>query len=84
MALIEKSKTVVAQRWLIKAITGNGLFVVNGDIVAPGSIVEMNCDDAQSLILRRKAVDATEAEISAAGSSIIVAPGGSDKWADAT
>ncbi len=76
------SKTVTATRRALKA-TGERQFAVNGEFVPAGAIVECGLFDAEDLIARGLAVDATPAEVEAAGANIIVAPDNGDKWKDA-
>jgi hypothetical protein len=83
MAIFEKTKTVVATRRYLKAVGAPRMFVVNGQFVAAASIVEVSMYEAADLIARGCAVDATEAEVTAAGANIIVAPSHHDKWTDA-
>ena len=77
------SKTVTTTRRALKAISGRNAFAVNGQFVFPGAIVECGLFDAEDLIARGLAVDATPAEVEAAGENIIVAPDNGDKWNDA-
>lgn len=83
MALIEKSKTVVTNRRHLKAKGGRSTFSVNGQAVHADAIVEASMHDATDLIRRGLAVDATPAEVTAAGANIIVAPVRFEKWNDA-
>lgn len=83
MATFEKSKNVVTTRRHLKAICSPRAFAVNGQLVAANSIVEVGMFDAGELLARGLAVDATLAEVEAAGTNIIVAPSRSDQWKDA-
>lgn len=81
MATFERTKSVRTARAHLKSLGGFG---INGKIIAPDVIVEVSDFEAKDLIQRNKAVDATPAEVTAAGANIEVAPirGGSAQWQD--
>jgi hypothetical protein len=83
MATFEKSKTVKTVRCNLKAAPSPFRFAINGQIVPVGAIVEVSSHEARDLIGRKLAVDATPAEVTAAGVNVIVAISRDDKWADA-
>lgn len=82
MAFFERTKQVKTPRVHLKSIGG---FCINGKFMAPDKIVEVSEWEAKELLARGKAVDATAAEVAAAGANIEVAPimGGSNAWQDA-
>ena len=89
MALVEKTKTVVTNRRRLKVVgspTFGGMtstLVIGGQIVAIGAIVEVSMHEATELMGRGVAVDATPAEVTAAGANLVVAPSRNDSWTDA-
>lgn len=82
MATIEKTKTVVTSRRHLKA-SSERRFLLNGSIVPVGTIVEVSLDEAENLLWREVAVEATPAEVEAAGASIIASSTRFDSWTDA-
>ncbi|UNK57164.1 hypothetical protein MNQ95_13660 [Pseudoxanthomonas daejeonensis] len=83
MALIEKTKTVSTTRRHLKVIGNPHTFLIANQIVAVGAIVEVSMGDSVGLIRRGLAVDATPAEVTAAGANTIIAPMRGDTWQDA-
>lgn len=81
MALTERNKTVKTARRTVRV---TGAFAVNGDIQTVGTIVELSDADARNVIARGLAVDATSAEVTAAGGTIVIAAvTAQEKWNDA-
>lgn len=92
MATFEKTKTVKTGRRTVRVI-GSALFgpnpthttiAVNGQIQPVGKIIEVSEPEAREFIARGLVVDATEAEVAAAGAAIVVAPVSPNaNWTDA-
>lgn len=83
MTTFTKTKSVATTRRMLKAVGDRGNFAVNGRFVPPGAIVEIGSCEGAELLARGLAVDATAAEVTAAGANVIVAPSRNEKWADA-
>ena len=83
MAIFEKSKVVKATRCLLKVVSDKNTFVINGQIVPVGAIVEVSMREAHDLQARGEAIDATSEEVTAAGASVIVAAAHAETWSDA-
>jgi hypothetical protein len=75
MTTYQATKSVATTRRALKAI-GERAFAVNGQFV------ELGLFDAADLTARGLAVDATAAEVEAAGENIIIARANGDKWED--
>lgn len=84
MAIFEKTKTVVTQRRHLRATATSLTFAVNGELIADGAIVEVGMYESADLVGRKLAVDATLAEVAAAGENVIVANSRHDRWTDAS
>lgn len=78
----EQTKTVKTKRQHVKSLGG---FAVNNKIMPADKIIEVSAREAIELIQRGKAVDATQAEVTAAGVNIEVAAHreGANSWVDA-
>lgn len=78
----EQTKTVKTKRQHVRSLGG---FAINNKIMPSGQIVEVSTQEAYDLIQRKKATDATEIEVTAAGVNIEVAPHreGPKSWVDA-
>lgn len=82
MTTLEKTKTVKTGRRTVRVIgkvsfdpaVGHTTFLLNGQIQPVDNVVEVSESEARELIARGLVVDATEAEVAAAGAVIAVAP----------
>ena len=81
MSTFTKTKEVQTRRRHLRA-TGPGRFCVAGQMVPINGIVDVSLFDAAGLTHRGLAVDATPAEVTAAGESVIVGDSARGDWED--
>lgn len=65
---VERTVNLNLTNWILKVLSP---IAIGGEACKEGTIIEVSADEARNLLHRGKAVEATEAEVTAAGASVV-------------